>query len=89
MKMEANLLGAQRCGAPLRQPGYHDADEQPRVDAPQQRGKKTEPRPVVGLGRLTHRAASLMVVAGVALAQVLWIALLAYASYWIATRLPL
>ena len=86
--MEANLLRAQPSAGTLRQPGYHDADEQPSVNAPQQGHEKTEPRPVVGLGRRTHRAASLMGVAGVVFAQVLWIALLAYASYWVATRLP-
>jgi hypothetical protein len=85
--MEASLLGAQPPAATLRQPGHHDADKQPSVDAPQQGHEKTEPRPLERLGRKTHRAGSLVVVAGIALAQLVWIALLAYAGFWIATRL--
>ena len=86
--MEASLLGAELSVA-LRQPAYDEADEQPRVDAPQHGSEKTEPRPLEGLGGPTHRLTSLVVVAAVGIAQLIWIAVLAYAFYWIGARLPL
>jgi hypothetical protein len=87
--MEANLLGARPAAATLRQPGHDDACELPSAAPRRQRDEKIEPPRAGGLGRETHRAGGLAVVAGVALAQVLWIGLLTYAVYWIATRLPL
>ena len=87
--MEANLLPAQPSAATLRQPRYDEADKQPSANAPEDGTQKAERGSSEPFDRLTHRAVSLVIVAGVASAQVLWIAALAYACYWIATRLPL
>ena len=88
--MEANLLpGAQPSDATLRHPRYDEADKQPSADAPDDGTHGAEPGSFEPLNRLTHRAASLIIVAGVASAQLVWIAVLVYAVYWIGARLPL
>ena len=87
--MEANLLGAQPSAATLRKPGYGDCDQQPRVDGPQQGNQETEPESLRLIGGLIHRVGTLLLVGGVIVAQLVWVALLAYGAYWIGGRLPL
>jgi hypothetical protein len=86
--MEANLLGAQPSAATLRQPGYGEGDQQPSADGTQHGNQESEPSSFETISGLTHRTASLVVVVGVALAQLAWVALLAYGVYWIGTQLP-
>jgi hypothetical protein len=85
--MEANLLGAPPTAA-LRQPAYGKGDQQQGVDVPQHGGQETEPESFRPISRPIQRAGSLLLVAGVAVAQVVWVALLAYGVYWVGTHLP-
>ena len=87
--MEANLLGAEPSAIALDQRTYGHGHPQPAADGPQQRGGETER----GLSRLTsgliHRGGTLLLVGGVTVAQLVWVALLAYGVYWIGGRVPL
>lgn len=85
--MEANLLGAPPTAA-LRQPAYGKGDQQPSIDGPQHGAQEPEPESFRPISRPTHRAGSQLLVAGVAMAQVVWVGLLAYGAYWIGTHLP-
>ena len=85
--MEANLLGAPPTAA-LRQPAYGKGDQQPSIDGPQHGAQEPEAESFRPISRPIHRAGSLLLVAGVAVAQVVWVALLAYGAYWIGTHLP-
>jgi hypothetical protein len=86
--MEANLLGAQPSAATLRQQDYGEGDQQPSADGTEHRNQETEPSSFETISGHTHRTASLLVVVGVALAQLAWVALLAYGVYWLGTQLP-
>ena len=87
--MEANLLGTESSAIALDQRTYGHGHPQPAADGPQQRGGETER----GLSRLTsgliHRGGTLLLVAAATVAQLVWVALLAYGVYWIGGRLPL
>ena len=85
--MEANLLGAQPSAIALDQRVYGSGDPQP-ADATQQGAKKTE-RSSRSIRGSIHRAGTLLLVGGVTVAQLVWVALLGYGLYWIGARLPL
>ena len=84
--MEANLLGAQPSAIALDQRVYGNGYPQPAADAPQQGADETESsRSISGP---IHRAETLLLF-GVTVAQLVWVALLGYGLYWIWGQLPL
>ena len=85
--MEANLLGAQPSAIALDQRVYGNGYPQPAADAPQQGAEETERRSRSISGPI-HRAGTLLLVGGVTVAQLVWVALLGYGLYWI-WQLPL
>ena len=87
--MEANLLGAEPSAIALDQRVYGNGYPQPAADGPEQGGEETERRPSRLISGLIHRAGTLLLVGGVTVAQLVWVALLAYGAYWIGGRLPL
>jgi len=86
--MEANLLGAQPGAIALDQRVHGNGYPQPTADATQQGAKKTE-RSSRSIRGSIHRAGTLLLVGGVTVAQLVWVALLGYGLYWIGARLPL
>ena len=82
MGMEAKLPGAAST-ATLEEPVRGEGYQQPDVDRPEERSQEAEPRRLGSLSGRIHRAGSILVVAGVAVAQLVWIALLAYGVYWL------
>lgn len=86
--MEANLLAAEPSAFALGelQPGY--GDQQPEADAREERGKEAGVEGSSMVGFLI-RPASVALVAAVAVAQLVWVALLVYGAYWAAVWLPL
>lgn len=87
--MEANLLDAESSAIALDQRVYSNGDPQPNADRPQQGAQETERRPTRLFSGLIHRAGILLLMGGVTVAQLAWVALLAYGAYWIGGRLPL
>ena len=86
--MEANLLGAEPSVA-LDQRVYGNGYPHPAADGPQQGREETEPGPSQSISGLIRRVGTLLLVGGVTVAQLVWVALLAYGAYWIGGRLPL
>ena len=77
--------GAQPGAPELHQPAYGKGDQQPEVGARPQNGQQTDVD-TFGLRRLLPiqlTSISILVVA-----QLVWLALLAYGAYWIWQRLP-
>ena len=87
--MEANLLGAEPGAIALDQRVYGNGYPQPAADGPQEGGEETERSPSRLISGLIHRVGTLLLVGGVTVAQLVWVALLAYGAYWIGGRLPL
>ena len=87
--MEANLLGAEPSAIALDQRTYGHGYPQPAADGPQQRGGETIRGPSRLTSGLIHRGGTLLLVGGVTVAQLVWVALLAYGVYWIGGRVPL
>jgi hypothetical protein len=86
--MEANLLGAQPSAIALDQRVHGNGYPQPAADATEQGAEKTERSSRLISGSI-HRAGTLLLVCGVTVAQLVWVALLGYGLYWVGTRLPL
>jgi hypothetical protein len=84
--MEAYLPVAQPSAA-LHQPARCDGD--PQHDEGNQESQRNDIEPFGSSGRLIQRACTLLVVAGVGIMQLVWVALLAYATYATWQRLPL
>ena len=87
--MEANPLGAEPSAIALDQRVYGNGYPQPAADRPQQGREETERGPSRLISGLIHRGGTLLLLGGVTVAQVAWIAMLAYGVYWIGGRLPL
>ena len=88
MVMEANLLGAQPSAIALDQRVYGNGYAQPAAEAPQQGADETE-RSSRSMSGSIHRVGTLLLVGGVTVAQIVWVALLGYGLYWIWGQLPL
>ena len=89
--METNLLAAEPSALALGELQHGYSDQQPQADAREQHGNETKEAGVDGspmLGFLL-RPASIALVAAVAVAQLVWVALLVYGAYWAAVWLPL
>ena len=87
--MEATLLGAEPSAQALHQPlrgegGHHG----PQSDGRQQNDQQTDVESS-GSGGLIQRASTLLLVVGVGIAQLVWVAALGYATVSIWQRLPL
>ena len=87
--MEANLLGAEPSAIALDKRAYGNGYPQPAADGPQQGGEETERSPSRLISGQIHRLGTLLLVGGVTVAQLVWVALLAYGVYWIGGRVPL
>ena len=61
----------------------------PQHDEGNQENQRNDIEPFGSGGRLIQRACTLLVVAGVGIMQLVWVALLAYATYATWQRLPL
>ena len=89
--MEANLLAAEPSALALGELQHGYSDQQPQADAREKHGNEAKEAGVDGspmLGFLT-RPASIALVAAVAVAQLVWVALLVYGAYSAAVWLPL
>jgi hypothetical protein len=87
--MEAYLPVAQPSAA-LHQPACCDGDQRdPQHDEGNQENQENDIGSFGSGGGLIQRACTLLVVAGVGLMQLVWVALLAYATYATWQRLPL
>ena len=87
--MEAYLPVAQPSAA-LHQPAGGGVDQrEPQDDARHQEEQQNDSEPFGSSGGLVQRACTLLVVAGVGIMQLVWVALLAYATYATWQRLPL
>ena len=87
--MEAYLPGAQPSAA-LHQPAGGDGHQcEPQHNAGHQEKQQNDVEPFGSGGRLFQRACTLLVVVGVGIMQLVWVALLAYATYATWQRLPL
>ncbi len=85
--MDEVLLGAEASAAALDQPvSYGEGEHRPQRDTQRQRQQETDVEPL-GSSRL-HRGASLVLVVGVCVIQLAWLALLVYAAIWSAALLP-
>ena len=83
--MAARLPGAELPATALDQRPHGENDQQPEADAEHQSGQPADSGSPRSSSRLTHRVSmSILVVA-----QLVWIALLAYGAYRIGLRLPL
>lgn len=85
--MAANPFDDERPPIALEQPVGGEGDHQPHVDRQEHRNEKAEPGRFLRL-RLIH-GASILIVGGVIVAQLTWIAALTYGVYWVGARLPL
>ena len=87
--MEAYLPGAQPSAA-LHQPAGGDGDQrEPQHDAGLQEEQQNGIEPFGSGGGLVQRASKILLLVGVGVMQVVWVALLAYVTYAIWQRLPL
>ena len=87
--MEATLLGAEPSAQALHQPLRGESDQhRPRSDGRQQDDQQTDVESS-GSGGLIQRASTQLLVVGVGIAQLIWVAALGYATYSIWQRLPL
>ena len=102
--MEANLLGAEPSARALHQPEHGEGDQRrPQSDGHQQDDQQTDVEPFgsggglidrrggrlsEAAGRLTHRASTLLLLGGIGLIQLVWVAVLAYGTYALWQRLP-
>lgn len=87
--MEAYLPGAQPSAA-LDQPAGGDGDQrEPQHDAGHQEEQQNDIEPFGSGGGVVQRASKILLLVGVGVMQVVWVALLAYATYAIWQRLPL
>ena len=86
--MEANLLAAEPSALALGELEQGYGDQQPEADAREDSGKEAgvDGSPVVGF---LIRPASITLIAAVAVAQLVWVALLVYGAYSAAVWLPL
>ena len=87
--MEANLLGVEPSAHALHQPSHGEGDQRsPQSDGHQQEEQQTDVEPVGSGGGRIQGAITLLVVVGVGITQLVWVALIAYATYSIWQRLP-
>jgi hypothetical protein len=86
MGMAANPLDDERPSVALEQPVGGEGDHQPHVDGQEHGNEKAEPGRLIL--RLIH-GSSILMIGGVVVAQLAWIALLAYGVYWLGARLAL
>ena len=87
--MEANLLGAELSAHALHQPAHGEGDQRsPQSDGHQQEEQQTDVEPAGSGGGRIQGAITLLVVVGVGITQLVWVALIAYATYSIWQRLP-
>ena len=87
--MEAYPPVAQPSAA-LHQPARCDGEQpDPQHDEGNQENQRNDVEPFGSGGRLFQRACTLLVVVGVGIMQLVWVALLAYATYATWQRLPL
>jgi len=87
--MGAYLPGAQPSAA-LHQPAGGGVDQrEPQDDARHQEEQQNDSEPFGSSGGLVQRASKILLLVGVGFMQVVWVALLAYATYAIWQRLPL
>jgi hypothetical protein len=86
MGMSANPLDDERSSVALEQPARGEGDHQPHVDGQEHGNEKAEPGRFIL--RLIH-GASILIIGAVVVAQLAWIALLAYGVYWVGARLAL
>ena len=87
--MEAYLPVAQPSAA-LHQPARCDGEQpDPQHDEGNQENQRNDVEPFGSGRRLFQRACTLLVVVGVGIMQLVWVALLAYATYATWQRLPL
>ena len=86
--MEANLLVAEPSALALGELQHGYGDQQPEADAREERDKKAGDDGSSMVGFLI-RPASIALVAAVAVAQLVWVALLVYGAYSAAVWLPI
>ena len=89
--MEANLLAAEPSALALGELQHGYGDQQPEADAREERRKEASVEAGVDgspVGGSLIRLASIALVAAVAVAQLLWVALLVYGAYSAAVWLP-
>ena len=87
--MEAYLPVAQPSAA-LHQPARCDGEQpDPQHDEGNQENQRNDVEPFGSGGGLGQRASTMLLLIGVGVMQVVWVALLAYATYAIWGRLPL
>jgi hypothetical protein len=101
--MEANLLGGELPAPALRQPAHAERDQQPRIQGQEQDDQQADVEPLGSGGsliernggwqsqrasQLIHRTGTLLLVAGVGVTQLAWMAVLAYGTYSIWEWLP-
>ena len=87
--MEAYLPVAQPSAA-LHQPARCDGEQRdPQHDEGNQESQRNDIEPFGSGGGLIQRASKILLLVGVGVMQVVWVALLAYATYAIWQRLPL
>jgi hypothetical protein len=87
--MEANLPGAERTAYALHQPAHGEGDQRsPHSDGHQQEEQQTDVEPFGSGGGLIQRAGTILLLVGIGITQLVWVALIAYATYSIWQRLP-
>jgi hypothetical protein len=88
--MKANLPGAEPSAHALHQPGYGEGDQRsPQSDGHQQDDQQTDVELFGSGGGLIQGASTLLLLVGIGIMQLVWVAVLGYATYSILQRLPL
>ena len=87
--MQANLLDAGPAAVALHQPAYDEGDQRPQSEGRQQDDEQSNVDSLGSGGGLIQRASTLLLVVGVGIAQLVWVAALGYATFSIWQRLPL